>query len=196
VAPTCFGLRPSSGSLQLSLAKVMSILKHLVGLHRNLLCGGVAACPSMMCVLCAVQSTAHSTRHTGTCCRAQHTQYTRHTGTCCRVQHTIHTPYWDMLQSTAHNIHAILGHAAEHSTQYTRHTGTCCRAQHTIHKPYWDMLQSTAHNTRAMLAHGATPPHNKLRCNLTECFNINITLARLSCKLPGDSRIRKHVGAT
>ena len=61
MAPTCFGLRPSSGSLQLSLAKVMLILKQSVRLRRNLLCGGVAACASMACVLCAVQSTAHST---------------------------------------------------------------------------------------------------------------------------------------
>ena len=51
---TCFGLRPSSGSLQLSLAKVIVILKHSVRLRRNLLCGGVAACPSMACVLFAV----------------------------------------------------------------------------------------------------------------------------------------------
>ena len=41
---TCFGLRPSSGSLQLSLAKVILILKHSVKLRRYLLCGGVAAC--------------------------------------------------------------------------------------------------------------------------------------------------------
>jgi hypothetical protein len=109
MAATCFGLRPSSGSLQLSLAKFILILKHSVRLRRNLLCGGVAACPSMACVLCAVQSTAHNT-------------------------------------------HAILGHAA-------------------------------------------TPPHNKLRHNLTECFNINITLARLNCKLPDDGRRPKHVVA-
>ena len=49
MAPTCFGLRPSSGSLQLSLAKVMLILKHSVKLRRYLLCGGVAARPSMAC---------------------------------------------------------------------------------------------------------------------------------------------------
>ena len=55
MAPTCFGLRPSSGSLQLSPIKVILILKHLVKFGRNLLCGGVAACPSMACVLCAVQ---------------------------------------------------------------------------------------------------------------------------------------------
>ena len=60
MAPICFGLRPSSGSLQLSLAKVILILKHSVRLRRNLLCGGVAACPGMACVLYAVQSTAHS----------------------------------------------------------------------------------------------------------------------------------------
>ena len=89
MAPTCLGIRPSSGSLQLSLAKIILILKHSVRLHRNLLCG----------VLCAVQSTAHNT------------------------------------------------------------------------------------------------PHNKLRCNLTECFNINITLVRLNCKLPDDGRIPRHVGA-
>ena len=56
MAPTCFGLRPSSGSLQLSLAKVILILKHSLRLRRNLLCGGVAACHCMACVLCAVQN--------------------------------------------------------------------------------------------------------------------------------------------
>ena len=106
MAPTCFGLRPSSGSLQLSLAM---ILKYSVRLDRNLLWGGVAACPSMAYVLCAVLCTAHST-------------------------------------------HVILGHAA-------------------------------------------TPPHIKLGCNLTECFNINIALARLSCKLPDDGRRPKQAGA-
>ena len=43
--------------------------------------------------------------------------------------------------------------------------------------------------------HAATPPHNKLRRNLTECFNINITLDRLNCKLPDDGRRPKHVGS-
>ena len=43
--------------------------------------------------------------------------------------------------------------------------------------------------------HAATPPRNKLRRNITECFNININLARLNCKLPDDGRRRKHVGA-
>ena len=88
MAPTCFHPQPSSGSLQLSLAKVIFILKHSVRLRHNLLCGGVAACPSMACVLCA--------------------------------------------------------------------------------------------------GHAPAPPHNKLRCNLTECFNISITLSRLNCKLPDD----------
>ena len=106
MAPTCFGLRPSSGSLQLSLAKVILILKHLVSLYRNLLCGSVAACLSMVCVYCVL----------------------------------------------SRNTHAILGHAA-------------------------------------------TPPHNKLRCKLTECFSINITLARLNYKLPDDGRRPKHVGS-
>ena len=54
---SCFGLRPSSGSLQLSLAKVILILKHSLKLNRNLLCGVVTAYPTMACALCAVQST-------------------------------------------------------------------------------------------------------------------------------------------
>jgi len=53
----------------------------------------------------------------------------------------------------------------------------------------------TAHNTHAIPGHAATPPHNKLRRNVTECFNINITLASLNCKLPDDGRRTKHVGA-
>ena len=61
MAPTCFGLRPSSGSLQLSLAEVILILRHSVKLRRYLLCGGVAACPGMACVFCAVLCTAHNT---------------------------------------------------------------------------------------------------------------------------------------
>jgi len=39
MAPTCFGLRPSSGSFQLNLAKVMLLLKHSVKLCRYLLYG-------------------------------------------------------------------------------------------------------------------------------------------------------------
>jgi len=53
----------------------------------------------------------------------------------------------------------------------------------------------TAHNTHAILGHATTPPRNKLRRNLTECYYINITLARLNCKLPDDGRRPKHVGA-
>ena len=45
------------------------------------------------------------------------------------------------------------------------------------------------------LRHAAAPPHNKSRRNLTECFNINMILARLNCKLPDDGRRPKHVGA-
>ena len=66
MATTCFGLRPSSGSLKLSMDKVTLILKHSVRLCRDLLCGGVAACPSMACVLCAVQSTAHNSSASST----------------------------------------------------------------------------------------------------------------------------------
>ena len=115
----------------ISLAKFILILKHLVRLRRNLLCGSAAACPSMAYVLCAVLCTAHNTHN--------------------------------ILLCTAHNTHTI--------------------------------LLCTAHNTHAILGHAATPPHNKLRRNLTECFNINITLARFNCKLPIDGRIPKHVGA-
>ena len=40
MAATCFGLRPSSVSLQLIPAEVILILKHSVKLRRYLLCGG------------------------------------------------------------------------------------------------------------------------------------------------------------
>jgi len=60
MARTRFGLRPSSESLQLTLAKVILILKHSVRLCRNLLCDDVAACPGMACVLCAVRSLAQA----------------------------------------------------------------------------------------------------------------------------------------
>ena len=46
------------------------------------------------------------------------------------------------------------------------------------------------HSTQYTLGHVATPTNN----NLTECLNINITLARLNCKLPDDDRRPKHVG--
>jgi len=45
----------------LSLAKFILILKHSVKLRHNLLCGGVAACPSVVCVFCAVLNTAQNT---------------------------------------------------------------------------------------------------------------------------------------
>jgi hypothetical protein len=43
IAATCFGPRTSSGSLQLSLAKVTLMLKQSVKLRRYVLRGGVAA---------------------------------------------------------------------------------------------------------------------------------------------------------
>ena len=52
-APTCFGLRPSSGSLHMSLAKVTYIKS--VKVRRYGLCGCVAACyikSMVVCVLC------------------------------------------------------------------------------------------------------------------------------------------------
>ena len=56
------------------------------------------------------------------------------------------------------------------------------------------MQSGTLHN-KQYTRHTGTPPRNKLRGKLTECFNINITLARLNCKLPDDGRRLKHVGA-
>ena len=52
----------------------------------------------------------------------------------------------------------------------------------------YTMHSCTAHNTHAILGYAATPPHNKLRSNLTECFNIN-------CNLPDDGRRRKQIGS-
>jgi len=51
--------------LALNLAKVVFILKHLVELCRYLLCGCVAACHGMACVLHAVQNVtqSHSAQH-------------------------------------------------------------------------------------------------------------------------------------
>jgi hypothetical protein len=56
IAPTCFGVRPSLGSLHLSLAKVALMLKQSLKLHHYVLCGGVAACYVQVwcvCVCCA-----------------------------------------------------------------------------------------------------------------------------------------------
>jgi hypothetical protein len=61
IAPTCFGLRPSSGSLHMSLTKVTFIKS--VRVRRYGLCGCVAAShiKSMgECVLCAVLCTLAS----------------------------------------------------------------------------------------------------------------------------------------
>jgi hypothetical protein len=55
ISPTFFGLRPSSGSLHMNLAKVTRIKSVKVG--RYGLCGCVAACymkSMVVCVLCAV----------------------------------------------------------------------------------------------------------------------------------------------
>jgi hypothetical protein len=52
IAPACFGLRPSSGSLHLSLAKVTLMLKQSVKLRRYVLCGDVAAYVLVWCVCC------------------------------------------------------------------------------------------------------------------------------------------------
>ena len=44
---------------------------------------------------------------------------------------------------------------------------------------------------RELAIEPAKPPNN----NLTECLNINKTLASLNYKLPDDGRRPKHVGA-
>ena len=49
------------GELALNLAKIIFILKHSVKLRRYLLCGCVAACHGMACVLHAVHSAHHAT---------------------------------------------------------------------------------------------------------------------------------------
>jgi hypothetical protein len=60
--PTCFGPRPSSGSLHLGLVKVTLMLKQSVKLRRYVLYGGVVAC--YVCVLCAVQGETRPAQHT------------------------------------------------------------------------------------------------------------------------------------
>jgi predicted membrane-bound spermidine synthase len=48
-------------ALNLAMAKVIFMLKHSVKLRRRLLCGCVAACNGMACVLHAVQNAQHVT---------------------------------------------------------------------------------------------------------------------------------------
>jgi hypothetical protein len=69
--------RPSTiiRGFALNLAKFIFTLKHSVKLRRYLLCGCVAACHEMACVLYAVQNATQS--HS--------------------AQHTTHTPFHDML---------------------------------------------------------------------------------------------------
>jgi hypothetical protein len=67
IAPTCFGPRPSSMSLHLSLAKVTLMLKQSVKLCRDVLCGGVAAW-CLYCVLCRAKHTVHTPYRNITCC--------------------------------------------------------------------------------------------------------------------------------
>ena len=62
IAATCFGLRPTSGTSHMSLAKVTFI--KWVKVRRYGLCGCVAACyvkSMVVCVLCHVRS--HSAQH-------------------------------------------------------------------------------------------------------------------------------------
>ena len=60
ISPTCFGLQPSSGSL----SKVTLLLKHSVKLRLCILCGDVAACREMACVLFVVQTDTQETLNT------------------------------------------------------------------------------------------------------------------------------------
>jgi hypothetical protein len=52
ITPTCFSLQPSSGSLYWAWLK---LLEHMVKLYPYRLCGDVAACLGVACVLCAMQ---------------------------------------------------------------------------------------------------------------------------------------------
>ena len=67
MAPTYFRLRPSSGSLQFSLAKVILLLKHSVRLRRNLLCGGVATCLNITLAMlnCKLPDDGRRPKHVG-----------------------------------------------------------------------------------------------------------------------------------
>jgi hypothetical protein len=53
ITPTCFGPRPSSASLHLSLTKVSLMLKQSVKLRRYILCGGVVACYVQLWRVCS-----------------------------------------------------------------------------------------------------------------------------------------------
>ena len=64
IAPTYFGLRPSSGSLYRAWLKITLLLKHSVKLRRSILCGDVATCREMACVLFVVQTAVCTTNST------------------------------------------------------------------------------------------------------------------------------------
>jgi hypothetical protein len=55
ITPTCFGLRPSSGSLHLTWPKLYYV-KTFGEITSLLVCGCVAACHGMACVLYSVQN--------------------------------------------------------------------------------------------------------------------------------------------
>ena len=83
IARTCFGLRLSSGIVQIvqNLANITFLLKHSVKLRR-ILCGDVSACLEMACVLFVVQIAVCTTnithaisRHAATSPHT-HTHYT------------------------------------------------------------------------------------------------------------------------
>jgi len=61
MTPTYFGLRPSSGSLQLSLAKVTLILKHSVRLCGYAVVWQHVPMWRVYCVLCRTQHPIHNT---------------------------------------------------------------------------------------------------------------------------------------
>jgi hypothetical protein len=70
IAPTRFGLRPSSGSLHMSLAKVTSIKSVKVSRYGLCRCEAASYIKSMVvCVLCAVQSENLRSTYTTQCFR-------------------------------------------------------------------------------------------------------------------------------
>ena len=64
--------------LALNMARVIFILKHSAKLRRYLLCGCVAACHGMACVLHAVQNATES--HS-----AKHVTHAHYSMTCCHT---------------------------------------------------------------------------------------------------------------
>jgi len=124
--PICLNLRPSSGSLHWSLAKVIFRLKFGQKLRRYMLCGGVAACHgygvcTVRCVECVALNTANST-HTIQSHSIQRTVHTPYSHTQYREQYTHHT----VTLNTPNSAHTIQSHSIQRTVQkpysHTQHT--------------------------------------------------------------------------